>query len=579
MDAGSIDGVDLMQVRAMNPEERNATYGTTALLPDGRRVMWPSYYFGAKNGIPPWGILDANAYYGTSMANTQRFDMDMRRPLTASLDYQWAGSYPKTMWDPLPYFRNYPAAPMRSPISEGVFVRAVPQHNELGYQMVLLRDNGVPIGGTPETTPNYVFAGPVQIGYMSAVRPIARREQMPGVVPPRQPNPGMVSMAPAVPTMAGLIAGRNAAAYGVNGGGPYSDWPSTGPGWYPIRGAVMGSWPTYMMKPIGPAQLPITKPPPAQCANNNPESTMQNPTQNVGHQAHTPPWVDPLRYKLQQRAIRKSYLPNPIPLWGAALLALTGVGAGLAGGYCIPRPVRYLERRDESGNLEQVYIRFIPCTDNRFEATVKLTPADTSIEPSVLGPQRFQTHDEAFAWAVGPSYEPPMEGAGAGMEGTGEPSGDQLPGTEHGDGDGTGEGTIPPHVQFDIMENPWLGRGPGRGLGPGHGLGPRLGLGLGPGSRRWKRLQARECFAPGWCRITGAFPNPFPGTGGNYQQGGNIGPINPGGTSAYSPGGYLPNPPGRPLGTMNPEGAVCNPCPPGMNPSCVPILGNPAAGS
>lgn len=585
-----------MEVRAFNPELRPPVY-ETAMLPDGRTVQWPSFYFGARNGIPPAGIRDANAYYGTSMANTQRFAVDMRRPLTASLDATWAGAYPKTMWDPLYYFRGYPAAPVRSPVSEGIFVRTVPTHNELGYQMVLLRDNGVPIGGTPETTPNYVFAGPLQIGYMSAVRPIARREQMPGAIPPRSVNP-------AVPSFAAMVAGANAAGYGVDGGGPYSSWPATGPGWYPVRNAVMGWWPTYMYAPVGPPQLPISKPPPAQCANTNPETTMQNPVANVGHPNNAPAWVDPLAYRMMQRAYRKRCLPNPLPFWGAALLAATGVAAGAAGGYCMPRYVRYLSRYDEYGNREEVYIRFLPCAEKQYEARVVTTPTDPSIGPSTLGPERFELFDEAFAWAVGPGYEavtpPGQETGGSQMEGAenggGQAPSDQLPGTQE----------PPPAAKLGFLQNPWGGL---------HGMGLRPMLGLPVLRRRARRLYARECIAPGWCGRMGLLGNPFPGTGANYQGPPNMDPRY---NVDYARGGYLlnpdrlpppipppprPLPPGtppptvprrasRPLGTMrvwsgmasragladmqNPEGAVCNPCQQAsLNPACV-VVSNPA---
>jgi hypothetical protein len=454
---------------------------TTAILPDGRKVLWPSYYFGARSGVPPWGVLDANAYYGTSMANTQPFAADGRRPLANQGGAQWAGTYPKDMWDPLTHFRGYPAAPRRPPISEGIYMRTVPQHNELGYQMVALRDNGVPIGGTPETTPNYVFAGPVQIGYMSAVRPIARREQMPGTVPPRVPNP------PALPSTESMIQGANSAGYGVYGGGPYSDVPATAPGFYPVRNAVMGGWPTYMYRPVGPAQLPKEQPPQAQTADVNPAS--------------------------------------PALVAGLGTLAALGVAGAAAWHF---------------SKKEPDYIPHVPCQPGSLPAAPNYH-YHTVEDRACINCKHLGWHlvgSSTINWCQ--KYD-----AGTGgmcvcdsweskeVEGAGE----EPPGISTADFSvDTGPDDAPPNQSTWQVQNPLLLTH--AALAAFTGFGGKMM------TRRMKRLRARECASPGWCARSGFLAqNPFPGVGGNYQSNIATNANDPAYNGAgYGPGSYVHNP-------------------------------------
>lgn len=213
----------------------------------------PLFYFGAQN--PPHISLwtDPNAFWGAGMGNGARYVFDQRRPILQQLDYQWAGTYPKRQWDPLLYYRGYPSAPIISQEREGTYMRAQPELNELGYQNVLMRDNGVPIGGEPGSTPQYVFAGPIQAGYTSFMRPIARREQMPDVLPDWR----------------NIRQTQAQAQYGVYGGGPYSDPPLQPPGFATVGGGL-GDWPLYQYRPEFPPQIPPPGGADPMMANTNP---------------------------------------------------------------------------------------------------------------------------------------------------------------------------------------------------------------------------------------------------------------------------------------------------------------------
>lgn len=216
---------------------------------------WPPlYYFGANNPPHPDLLRDANAFLGAGMGTGRSYTYDSRHPMLAALDYQWAGTYKKKIWDPLPYARGFAAAPYLSQARQGVYWRAQPVHNELGYQMVLLRDDGVPVGGEPASTPNYVFAGPIQAGYTSFVRPIMRAEQMPRVPPPDLRIPREQSQA----------------MTGPYGGGPYTTKPLQPPGFETSHVGIEGAWPMYMYRPVAPPNLPPAVGSPAEMANTNP---------------------------------------------------------------------------------------------------------------------------------------------------------------------------------------------------------------------------------------------------------------------------------------------------------------------
>jgi hypothetical protein len=214
----------------------------------------PLFYFGARNAPHPSTWVDPNAFWGAGMGTGARYVVDQRRPMLGQLDYQWAGTYPKRQWDPMRYYRGFPAAPDVNQERLGTYMRAQSEFNGLGYQNVLMQDNGVPLGGERASTPQYVFAGPIQAGYTSFVRPIARRETMPAVLPDWRNIP---------------LAER-AAEYGVYGGGPYSDPPLQPPGFKTVQGALNGNWPLYQYQPTQPAQLPPAEGDDPFMANTNP---------------------------------------------------------------------------------------------------------------------------------------------------------------------------------------------------------------------------------------------------------------------------------------------------------------------
>lgn len=200
----------------------------------------PMFYFGANNGPHPDLLRDANAFWGAGMGTGAAQVYHLRRPMLMQLDYQWAGTYPKRIWDPLTYYRGYPAAPVLSPGREGVYMRAVPTHNEVGYQNVLLRDNGVPLGGLPDSTPQYAFSGPIQTGYMDFIRPIMRREQLPSIAPASWK----------------IAATENQETFWPWGRGPYQDRPLQPPGMVVDRMGIQGSWPMYEYQAVLPPSLP-----------------------------------------------------------------------------------------------------------------------------------------------------------------------------------------------------------------------------------------------------------------------------------------------------------------------------------
>lgn len=279
MDAGTFDGVD---VSAPIP---GAGWPGGNIVPTapGMYPQPPQFYFGADNPPHPDLLQNANAYFGKGLANAKAYVYDLRRPMLAQLDYQWAGTYLKKMWDPLPFYRGYPAGPALTPQRLGIFVRSVPMHNELGYQNVMLNDKGVPIAGEPYSTPQYVFAGPIQAGYMDFVRPIADRRTL-----PQFPKP-----------YSQITQAQRAAMYGVYGGGPYTRPPVQPVGWATEGLGIQGDWPLYQVRPGAmPPYVPQVVQPcsradnpgfPPQLTNAQEYQTMhQNPVFDVAHN-----WVSP----------------------------------------------------------------------------------------------------------------------------------------------------------------------------------------------------------------------------------------------------------------------------------------------
>lgn len=213
---------------------------------------------------PPHGPPSV-AQVPTYQTGRTQYPLDHYPMQTAMGPVMWAGRG-LGKWDPLPGYGVGPAAPYLSPEREGAYLRTVPMHNGLGYQMVLLRDNGVPIGGTPQTTPQYVTAGPIQAGYTSFVQPIMRAEQMPlGGGRPILANPSLGGNAgPWAWNVRQTL--RGAGVYG----GPYA-WPYIDPpGGYKVIGTNEGGWPIFAELPQAPAVYPTQVEAPAQRADGNP---------------------------------------------------------------------------------------------------------------------------------------------------------------------------------------------------------------------------------------------------------------------------------------------------------------------
>jgi len=214
---------------------------------------------------------------------------------TAMSPNMWAGSE-LGQWTPLKgYGANYPAAPQLSQMQQAEYLVTQPMQNENGYQMVAVRDNGVPLGGTPATTPHYVTAGPIQPTALGFVQPIMREEQTPLAGDPRRPsfNPtggplqrhmaqrGVLRRNPLTPS--GFMESpidpdsgpfqwnnRQGATVGPMGGGPEA-WPFvTPPPGYIMAGTDAGGWPVFALAPDAPPDLPIQVPKELQRAATNP---------------------------------------------------------------------------------------------------------------------------------------------------------------------------------------------------------------------------------------------------------------------------------------------------------------------
>lgn len=289
-----------------------------------------------------------------------------------ALDYQWAGTYKKKLWDPLAFYRGYPAAPILSQARQGTFWRAQPVHNELGYQMVLLRDDGVPVGGERASTPDYVFAGPIQAGYMDFIRPIMRREQMPRVPPselriPREQSQAMT---------------------GPYGGGPYARRPLQPPGFATVENGIQGDWPTYQYRPVAPMRLPPPSSSVPEMANTNPGSPPRK-KENVMN------WVSPNQVA---RATISNPCINPMPGSGPGYHGYlsrhsNGMGPGSAPSYATmsmrqPNPCGGIGALGVSPNqVARASIRAgNPCPMIPNPGCIGNPPVGGPLQPTVSGP-------------------------------------------------------------------------------------------------------------------------------------------------------------------------------------------------
>jgi hypothetical protein len=190
----------------------------------------------------------------------------------------WAGAE-LGQWTPLAgYGAGWPAAPHLSQMQQAAALVTQPMHNEVGYQMVAVRDNGVPLGGTPATTPRYVTAGPIQPGYTSFVQPIMRIEQTPLAGRRRRPEFNPMPSDPSGPVELPIDPRSGpwrwnemqGPTIGPMGGGPGA-WPFVQPPpGYMMAGTNEGGWPVFALRPVAPPNLPVQVEQPLERAMTNP---------------------------------------------------------------------------------------------------------------------------------------------------------------------------------------------------------------------------------------------------------------------------------------------------------------------
>ncbi len=463
----------------------------------------PTFYFGANNPPHPDLLRNANAYFGKGLGNGSSYVYDMRRPMLAQLDYQWAGTYPKKMWDPLTFYRGYPAAPKETPERLGAFLRSVPVQNELGYQNVLLTDKGVPVGGEPYSTPQYVFAGPIQAGYMDFVRPIADRRVLPKYPPPSTK----------------ILQSQDAALYGVYGGGPYSRPPLQPPGWATERGGIMGDWPLYQVRPVAPLpQVPGPGEPP-QRADANPGAPVSWAATRTGWGAgnYNAAMASP-------NVVTVPMLPNMAPIQNPLWPWVLGAGvaaAGISATAFACSPKRHLRDVSTLGDARVTStLDFVGCWKAApWKAAQEIYTGYTTNQVE----RSFKTKEEALAWLFPEAQN-------------GEENGNM-------NGNPNADAWISPNqlarmTMQNPLGNPMVGSGPGyhgylntslNGMGSQSGYTPNPPPGgAAPG------LQATPAKTPPRLHATPAYPRPSapypkPSAGNPYTTQGTI-QQNPNGT-------------------------------------------------
>lgn len=233
--------------------------GTWSGPPAAYRV--PPAYWDTGAITSPWRRQPDRLWflYNSGQQFLSPIDDPMRSQLRG---YQWAGNYNQPFFDPLLIAKGQGAAPVLAPLRQAAAVRTVPMQNELGYQMVYLRDNGVPIGATPASTPNYVVAGPTMIGPMSLAQPIIRGEQVGQGTQPQIPNPTvgceLGEGTGLQPTPAPFCSPPYPACpYGETDG--MGAWPpQLAPPGAAVYGMDVGGQPVYARAPTAPAQYPPT---------------------------------------------------------------------------------------------------------------------------------------------------------------------------------------------------------------------------------------------------------------------------------------------------------------------------------
>ncbi len=306
------------------------------------------FYFGANNGAHPDLRHDANAFFGKAYASPRARVPSLQHPMQSALDYVWAGSQVGS-WDPLAAYNGYPTAPYLDPTREAQALRTVSMRDGLGYQMVMLRDNGVPIAGLPGSTPDLVKGGPIQIGYMSATQAVLDRSQLGvgwGGAPPmpnpaprtrkqaqrqmRQHNPGRAVF----PTVLNIMEAKRQQGYGAQAGSPHA-WPcQTQPHGFQTVGQDVGCEPVYGYQVVGPPPPTPRQDLSLPRVDTNPHPTAQprgsrgsgRRTYRARVRAHNPPGVVANALANAAQAVGTALSNLNLPLLGA------GLGAGAAAG-------------------------------------------------------------------------------------------------------------------------------------------------------------------------------------------------------------------------------------------------------